>query len=62
MKIKIKKNEEKNHLLALKSKKKKKKKKGVPIVVQRETNLPSNHEVVGLICCLFQWVKDLALL
>ena len=27
-----------------------------------ETNLTRNHEVVGLIPSLIQWVKDLALL
>ena len=26
------------------------------------TNMTKNHEVVGLIPALFQWVKDLALL
>ena len=31
---------------------------GVPIVVQWLTNLTRNHEVVGLIPALAQWVKD----
>ena len=34
---------------------------GVPVVVQRLTNLTRNHEVVGLIPALAQWVKDPAL-
>ena len=34
---------------------------GVPVVAQRLTNLTRNHEVVGLIPGLAQWVKDLAL-
>ena len=35
---------------------------GVPVMVQWLTNLTRNHEVVGLIPALAQWVKDLALL
>jgi len=35
---------------------------GVPIVAQWLTDLTRNHEVVGLIPGLAQWVKDLALL
>ena len=31
---------------------------GVPIVVQWLMNLTRNHEVVGLIPALAQWVKD----
>ena len=38
-----------------------KKKLGVPIVFQWLTNLTRNHEVVGLIPGLAQWVKDLGL-
>ena len=34
---------------------------GVPVVAQWLTNPTSNHEVVGLIPGLLQWVKDLAL-
>ena len=34
---------------------------GVPVVAQRLTNLTRNHEVVGLIPALAQWVKDPAL-
>ena len=34
---------------------------GVPVVDQWLTNLTRNHEVVGLIRGLAQWVKDLAL-
>ena len=34
---------------------------GVPIVAQLLMNLTRNHEVVGLIPGLAQWVKDLAL-
>ena len=34
---------------------------GVPVVAQWVTNLTGNHEVVGLIPSLAQWVKDPAL-
>ena len=34
---------------------------GVPIMVQWLRNLTRNHEVVGLVPGLAQWVKDLAL-
>ena len=34
---------------------------GVPVVAQWLTNPTRNHEVVGLIPGLAQWVKDLAL-
>ena len=34
---------------------------GVPIVAQWKMNLTRNHEVVGSIRGLTQWVKDLAL-
>ena len=35
--------------------------KGVPVVAQWLANPTRNHEVVGLIPGLAQWVKDLAL-
>ena len=34
---------------------------GVPVVAHWLTNVTRNHEVVGLIPGLAQWVKDLAL-
>ena len=34
---------------------------GVPVVAQWLMNLTQNHEVVGVIPGLTQWVKDLAL-
>ena len=37
------------------------KRTGVPIVVQWLTNPTRNHEVVGLILGLAQWVNNLAL-
>ena len=48
------------------NKKDKKKKKitiifGVPVVAQQVMNLTSVYEDEGLIPCLAQWVKDLAL-
>ena len=38
-----------------------KRQKGVPVMAQWLTNPIRNHEVVGLIPGLAQWVKDLAL-
>ena len=35
---------------------------GVPVVVQWLTNMTRNHEVLGLVPGLAQWVEDLALL
>ena len=34
---------------------------GVPVVVQRLTNPTRNHEVVGSVPALAQWVNDAAL-
>ena len=45
-----------------KCKKQKKEEMGVPIMSQWLTNLTRNHEVVGSIPGLAQWVGDLALL
>ena len=44
-----------------KTKQKKNCYRGVPVVVQWLMNLTRNHEVVGLIPGLAQWVKDLVL-
>ena len=51
------------HLKLIKSCKLKKKKEalGAPVVAQWLTNPTRNHEGVGLIPGLAQWVKDLAL-
>ena len=50
-----------SHAQVLFKKGRKKKGQGVPVVAQCLTNPTRNHEVVGSIPRLAQWVKDLVL-